>query len=453
MNEFLTCIPAAHYPANHFLTILHLIPAPTHTLFNTLFTMFSRFCAYSASSGLTPPALASHFGPLIFGLGPSSLPFGPTYKLYLRACHATEHLLLAYIRNSVHELPLGVELPPRLKGWVHGYPSMLPRTQEGLERPRPNQRMVPIASIRRNVRLYASDLVQNATTWCGQGDHASRKEWKRVVPSHNGEYSKLRYTEDYKRQLNMPMSMEPKSQYDGGMRLGSPLLTTDFSSSPPHTFRNPIDDAIARSHPELSSTSSLSSTTTSEERFRNLADLQWSQFSETGFKAPDAKLLQFDLGETARRNARHVGKRDTINWTDFTHAGFDRPILKPPLTAPSPVTGQKELPFLPLDPLAEVLQFSVPVERPDTWSEHNSELTRKLRKQQKSLPSFGWETGAVAGRDWFVEEGMIATWAEFCLSSGWMDRLEGTFRESNWALVSVINPISGCTCLTSQLPT
>jgi len=319
---------------------------------------------------------------------------------------------------------------------------MLPRTQEDLERARPNQRMVPIASIRRNVRLYTGDLVQNATTWCAQGDHTSRKEWKRAVPNHSGEYSKPRYTDDYKKQLNLMKSMEPKTRYDGGMKLSSSSSTTDFSSSPPRTFRNPIDDAIARSHPELSSTSSLSSTTTSEERFRNLADLQWSQFSETGFKAPDTKLLQFDLGETARRNARNVGKRDSINWTDFTLAGFDRPLLKPSLSSPPPVTGQKELPFLPLDPLAEVLQFSVPIDRPDTWSEHSSELTRKLKKQQKSLPSFGWETGAVAGRDWYVEEGMIATWAEFCLSSGWMDRLEGTFRESNWALVGSMNPLT-----------
>ena len=174
-----------------------------------------------------PPALASHFGSLISGLGPSSLPFGPTYKLYLRACLATEHLLLAYIQNSNHELPLGVELPPRLKGWIRGYPSMLPRTLEGLEWPRPNQRMIPIASIRRNVRLSSDDLVQNATTW---------------------------------------------------------LVRT----------RRPYEPI----------------------------------------------------------------------------AGFDRPFLKPSLGTPPSVGSDKDLPFLPLDPHAEVLQFSVPIERPDTWSEH-----------------------------------------------------------------------------------
>lgn len=401
-----------------------------------LLSLFSRFCANSSSSGLTPPALASYFGPIIFGLGPSSLPFGATYKLYLRSAHATEHLLLAYIQNSDFELPSGVELPTKLKGWIHGYPNMLPRTAEMLDEPRPNQRMVHLASVRRNVRLYSTDLVQNATTWCTQGDHTGRSEWKRIVPSASGELSKPRYTEDYKKQLNLPKALEPKTQYDGGLKLGSSESTSSFHTGPA-VYRNPIDDAIARSHPELSSTSTLSSTTTNEDRFKNLADLQWSQFSETGFKAPDTKLLQFDLGETARRNARNIGKRETVNWSDFALGGFDRPQLKSSMTSPPSSGGENPLPFLPMDPLAEVLQFSVPVDKPEAWSEHASELHRKLRKQQKSLPSFGWETGAVGGREWIVEESMVQAWGELCLSSGWMDRLEGTFRESNWALVSL----------------
>lgn len=417
---------------------MHLIPAATHSLFNTLLSLLSRFAAYSNHSGLTPPTLASHFGPLIFGLGPSSLPFGPAYRLYLRSVHATEHVLLAYIQNCDYELPLGVELPTHLKSWIQGYPNMLPGTPEDFEKPRRDQRMILVASIRRNVRLYSQDLVQNATSWCGSGEHTSRNEWKRVVPSQKGDFSKPRYADDYRKQLNVSKSLEPKAPYDplrDGLRLGATPSTTNFSSSPPRQYRNPIDDAIARSHPDLSSTSSLSSTSTltNEDRFKNLADLQWSMFSESGFKAPDSKLLQFDLGETARREARNLSKRETVTWNDFSLSGFDRPIIRPASS-----TGMKDdaLPLLPVnDPLHEVLQFSVPVDNSTAWNEHSSELTRKLRKQQKSLPTFGWETGAVAGRDWIIEEGMINAWAELCLSSGWMDRLEGTFRESNWAFV------------------
>ncbi|KAF8321190.1 hypothetical protein DL93DRAFT_2072957 [Clavulina sp. PMI_390] len=376
----------------------------------------------------------------MFGLGPSSLPFGPTYKLFLRSVHATEHLFLAYIQNSDYELPLGVELPTKLKGWIKGYPKMLPRSPEGMESPRPNQRMVTVASVRRNVRLYSTDLVSTATTWCTTGEHTSKSEWTRTVPSSSGEYSKPQYTDDYKKQLNLPKGAEPKLHYDGGLRPGMPTPMAGVPSSP--AYRNPIDDAIARSHPELSSTSSLTSSTTSnEERYKNLADLQWSQFSESGFKAPDSKLLQFDLGETARRNARNPKKRETVNWNDFALAGFDRPPSKAPLLGeggrPDTPIGGKDgpLPLLPLDPLAEVLQFSVPLERPDAWTDHSAEITRKLRKQQKALPNFGWETTAISGRNWVVEESMIAAWAELCLSSGWMDRGEGTFRESNWVLI------------------
>ena len=426
----------ANFPPDAFQAVYLTIPKPIHKLFTTLFALLSRFCAYSSSSGLTPSTLSSHFGPLIFGIGPTSLPFGPTYKLYLRSNHATEHLLLAYIQHSDYEAPIGVELPTRLKGWIRGYPSMLPRSVEDLEKPRSSSRMVPIASIRRNVRLYSTDLVKTATVWCNDGEHTARKEWKRVVPSQHGEYSKAKYSDDYKKRLNMPKAMEPQTHYDNHPSLGVSASVTNFSLSPPMEPRNPIDDAIARSHPELSSSSSLANSTTNEDRFKNLADMQWSLFSESGFNAPDSKLLQFDLGETARRNARNLGKRETVSWQDFSTRGFERPQPKPRSDTPT-LGGEAPLPLLPpKDPLAEVLQFSVPVDSPSAWSEQSHELTRKLRKQQKELPTFGWETGAVAGRDWLVEEGMLGCWAELCLSTNWIDRSEGTFREANWVLVS-----------------
>ncbi len=173
--------------------------------------------------------------------------------------------------------------------------------------------------------------------------------------------------------------------------------------------------------------------------FPILAELKWGIFAETGFDNPNSKLLQFDLSETARRNARTARNRDTISWNDFSELGFDRLPSKPAPTGGDPRYNRTATPIPPLsyDPLSDALQFNVPVDSPSAWTDHSVDLHRKLKKQQKNLPQFGWETTPVAGREWIIEEGMATTWCELCLSSRWVDWNEGTFRESNWALVSL----------------
>ncbi len=169
--------------------------------------------------------------------------------------------------NADYEARHGVVLPTRLKHWVKGYPSMLPKNVAELDKTRTTVRTIRVASVRRNIRLYSSDLFQTATLWCGEGDLTGRKEWTRIVPSMRGEFSEPKYADDYKKRLNLSKTFEPKTKYNSQTH----LRATESSMSLP--CRNPIDDLIDRTHPELaSSASTLVSLSSSEDRFKNLSE-------------------------------------------------------------------------------------------------------------------------------------------------------------------------------------
>jgi len=94
-----------------------------------------------------------------------------------------EHVLLAFVRwqdapgnessgsfggGPGSAAPLG--LPTRLKDWIRGYPAMLPepatrsRKHDRLQ-PRHGARTVRVVSVRRDVRMYTSDLIKTAACW------------------------------------------------------------------------------------------------------------------------------------------------------------------------------------------------------------------------------------------------------------------------------------------------
>jgi hypothetical protein len=87
------------------------------------------------------------------------------------------------------------------------------------------------------------------------------------------------------------------------------------------------------------------------------------------------------------------------------------------------------------------LQFSTPLSSSiGTWSSQQADLHRKLKKTQKSLPAFGWDTSPVLGQEQVVEEGFIEVFTQLVYGGGWMERTETTFRDCNWALVGTISP-------------
>jgi hypothetical protein len=61
-----------------------------------------------------------------------------------------------------------------------------------------------------------------------------------------------------------------------------------------------------------------------------------------------------------------------------------------------------------------------------------------LKKAQKALPPFGWDTTPVLGKEEMIEEGFLEVFASLVYGSDWMDRAESTFRDCNWAMVGAI---------------
>ncbi|KAI0086822.1 hypothetical protein BDY19DRAFT_986408 [Irpex rosettiformis] len=411
---------ACNFPSLHFdLFVAQLEPIIRHILVNLL-TLLSKFTAHSSSSGHTPPTLSPLFGPLFFGLGPSTLAFHHVYHHYLRAVTATEHIILSFIRWQDTPVPgsgstaLGV--PTRLKAWIQGYPGMLP-AMDNYERPQPRRgaRTTRVISVRRNVRMYSTDLVKTAASWgirprgaplsqSSERAFASSKEWDRISPPT----LKLapRYSDSYRKRMDLPSTFHPETGAgSSASTVSAPSLSASISTS--STTSSLFEDK------ELGM---LGGGRTPEDRFRSLTDLKWGEFEAMGFGdlAADNKKLQFDLTESAR--AARAAKRATLSWQDFSAAGFSRTD----------------------DPLSVTLQFSHPVTNTiNTWPSQSAEIHRKLKKTQKALPSFGWDTEPVLGSEEVIEEAFLDVFCDLIYGGGWMDveRSEEMDRDCNWALV------------------
>lgn len=248
------------------------------SLLISLLTLLTRFTAHSNSSGLTPPTLSPLFGPLVFGLGSTTLPFHHTYVHYLRAAHATEHLLLSFIRLQDAQSASTMGMPSRLKDWIRGYPGMIPSADK-LDGPRRGARTTRLSTVRRNVRLYSPDLVRTAAGWAAHRNNklAQSREWGRIAPSGRG--LPPRFSDAFRKRFDLPPTFHP--------------------------------DAGLNAHAQSTSSSSASSTLIDEkefglggregeDRFRSLTDLKWGNFEASGFGGADDKKLQFDLNESAR---------------------------------------------------------------------------------------------------------------------------------------------------------
>jgi Domain of unknown function (DUF1708) len=393
------------YPPSHFSMFLAPLNPILSTVLVGVLTLLTRLTAHSASSGHTPPSLSPLFGPLFFGLGPSSLSFHHSYHRYLQATNATEHILLAFIRwQDEAGSKGGLGVPSRLKDWIRGYPSMLPappNKKQDQPQPRKGARTVRVANVRRNVRMYSPDLVKSAASWGhrprtnGNENGLSRsKEWERISPPT----MKLqpRYSDNYRKRMNLPTAFHPDTGPGSSIFNSSSSITSTVSS--------------------FNTVSEEDGTLVDEDRFRSLTDLKWGEFEASGFGSmvADGKTLQFDLTEGAR--AARAAKRATLTWTDFSAAGFSRTDA----------------------PLNTTLQFSAPVVHTiNQWPTQSAEITKKLKKTQRALPPFGWDTEPVMASEEVIEEVFIDVFCDLIYGGGWMDseRCEEVDRECNWALV------------------
>ncbi|TFK24469.1 hypothetical protein FA15DRAFT_655895 [Coprinopsis marcescibilis] len=398
------------YPSTHFQTFLPVLLPPLQYIVVRLLSLLARLVANSTSSGHTPPTLSPLFGPLFFGLGPATLAFHHTYIHYLRSVNAFEHLLLAFVRwqdtpraSTASAASLGV--PVRLKEWIKGYPSMLPVINpKSKPQPRKGARTVRVMSVRRNVRMYSPDLVKSGSAWAQKlpnsnlpNSFALSREWERIAP--NTLKLPPRYSDAYRKKMNLSGNFHPDVSHGTAPPVSlSSTLSSTFSSST-----------------DVSDNDYFGLNERKDERFRSLTDLKWGEFEDCGFNnLGDDKRLQFDLTESARQE--RAAKRQTLSWNDFSSAGFSR-----------------------MDaPLSATLQFSTPlVNTVSQWPANQVEIHRKLKKQQKSLPAFGWDTEPVVGTEEVIEEAFVDVFVDLIYGGGWMDleRGESLDRDCNWALV------------------
>ena len=61
-------------------------------------------------------------------------------------------------------------------------------------------------------------------------------------------------------------------------------------------------------------------------------------------------------------------------------------------------------------------------------------MQRKLKKTNKALPTFGWDTAPIMSNEDIIEEPFLGVFCDL-IYGGWLDRSELIFRDCNWALV------------------
>lgn len=317
--------------------------------------LYVLLVSHAHTSGLTPSHLASLFGPLLFGLsvsaptttitdipglssphsdpglGPSSgASFHQVHETYLGNSNAFEHLLLSFIRLKQSTSPTGI--PPSMENWIKGYPRnimTLPptpdtrKTREDLFKPRKGSKMIRCLAVRRNVRVYSSDIVRSCASWSaksgGYNSLVQSREWSRIAPSsipipsspsafddtHSPPKLNPRYSDHYRKRMNLPSSFYP---------ISTPFVvsTTAAASSPKRSFSSSphLSPFSGRNQsPHSRSTTSLSTSVSAideneELRFNSLVDLRWAAFENIGFDGDDAGLdsaLKLDLNESARK--------------------------------------------------------------------------------------------------------------------------------------------------------
>ncbi|KAK4058059.1 hypothetical protein OIO90_000798 [Microbotryomycetes sp. JL221] len=360
------------YPPKHLSqALLSRLDSPNNRLLSTLLSLFSSICAHSKANGMPPRKLAALFSPFVFGLSDDAT-FDATYAEWQRGTSALEHIILAHIRDQEADGPL----PTHLTRYLVGYPQSLNITYERFETPKPPKtaRMVPVTRFRRLTRFHSRNLIASAGTW----DVPQSSLWPLFFPQGQarkqvqpGELPQTVYTSYYRHLLNI--------------RSSSMVDEDDL---------NLDDNQLGR--------------------FRTRAEQEWTKFGEIGFKDVDNSKLEFDLGESQRKQVGSSTKRDTIDWSTFESLGF---------------SGRGNN----LDLSSVDLTFNERIStKVNTWPASQQMLNRRLREAEKLLPEFNFDTTAHEEGTIQVDAMFFEAWADALVSSGWA---RDELKESSFALI------------------
>ncbi|CAH7668603.1 hypothetical protein PPACK8108_LOCUS3125 [Phakopsora pachyrhizi] len=335
--------------------LLGTLPPHVSQLLIILLDLFATVSAYSHLNGMTVHKCAAIFGGFIFGLE-DDLSFEETYSNWLKYSHATEHLILAHIRDMKATCTTG-QLPSRMEASILGYPNIIP----SLTKTHPSARLEKVARFKRFTRFYNKNLILNGANWEIEGSST----WDRLLPYQNSKKS----------QADQQSRAKPK-----------------FSKLYKHILN--IDDDFFEE--TMANESELDIDLSSQQRFKSLVEKEWSGFITKGFQEPDSKKLEFDLTESER--SRRKQKHDTMDWDSFAGNGF---------------LGRET--YLPND-----LNFNTDFTRTvSVWPEEKKVLSKKLIKTNKSLPAFPYDIRPVEENSIYVDENFFESWADVLIGSGW----------------------------------
>ncbi|PWN20290.1 hypothetical protein BCV69DRAFT_283166 [Microstroma glucosiphilum] len=381
----------AEHPWTAFRYFVEQIDEESIHLLLSLFSLLSSTCSYSLKNGMTPSKLARHFGVVLFGL-PEDETFARTYDAYNRASNATEHLLLAYIRNlATYEV-----LPVRLMSHVEGYPQIL---SSDFSTPPRHVRQVPYTHIERQVRLYSQDLIQSASeidvAWLSP-------EWEACCSASDYHGKHPQFSDRYRKLINVKNgSQQPRDATPSA-------LSPPSSQAMLHTKSQTDDPAF----------------------YGTIAQEEWGQFMNDGFTSTDRSKLSFDLHESERK--ARTEKRSTVLWSEFTDVGF----------------GDADR-----SSLDAILSFDDGLKKDVTrWPSERAELLAKLRDTASNMPPFAYDTAPkvisrpsttdeyhvgqrgerLAGQ---MDEVFAEVWADYLIGNGWSNRDELTHRSANFVVV------------------
>ncbi|KAH8920615.1 hypothetical protein BT69DRAFT_396164 [Atractiella rhizophila] len=264
------------YPPRYFTThLLYHLSTQTSNLLQCLMELLSSTAAYSHQNGMTPKKLASLFSAYIFGL-PDDETFDTTYSVWLKYTHATEHMLLAYIRDQ--KATTNVHIPARLEEFIKTYDQSI---QVNLTKPTATARLVEVKRIKRLARFHSKNIILGA----GQWEVTGSKSWNLLFPSTKPAAVSSSTT-----------LVPPTPAYTSAYRHLLNIRNIDMT-----------DVDVVKGDLQ---------------RYKSLVEKEWSSFTNMGFGdgLVEEKKLQFDLTESERTGRKT--KHDTMDWGTFASSGF-----------------------------------------------------------------------------------------------------------------------------------
>ncbi|GAA5875877.1 hypothetical protein JCM16303_004031 [Sporobolomyces ruberrimus] len=275
-REFRTAEKARGFqPKSCTMHLIARMSTSNGRLLSSLLSLFSSIAAHSAKNGMPPRRLASLFSPYIFGLADDQT-FDVTYREWQKATDATEHIILAYIRDQQTDGPL----PTFLEKFIVNYPSDLNISYDGRSPTIPQGAKVEeVTRVRRLTRFHSRNLIASAGTW----DVPHSVSWQ------------LFFNQNPSLASSTSSTTSPNPVYSNAYRH---LLNIRTNTGLDDEFEDEFDQG----------------------RYKTRVDKEWSKFGELGFSDVDEKKLEFDLTEGERAVPELPQK--SMDWNTFETSGF-----------------------------------------------------------------------------------------------------------------------------------